>query len=287
MIDIAEERERSENMEEKCTHNCSSCSSGCSEKSKMNLKAPLHELSRVKKVIGVVSGKGGVGKSLVTSLLAVEMARQGKRVAILDADITGPSIPKSFGIHERAMHNGKGIVPAVSSQGIQIMSLNLMLENETDPVIWRGSMIAEAVKQFWTDVIWDDVDVMFVDMPPGTGDVPLTVYQSLPIDGIVLVTSPQDLVTMIVEKAVKMAQKMQIPVLGIVENMSYLICPDCHKKISVFGESHLEEIAQQFQIKQLSRLPLQPQFATLCDQGKIEEIKTNELENLCTEIKNK
>lgn len=274
-------------MDENCTHNCSSCSADCGDKKKFKSKAPLHELSSVKKVIGIVSGKGGVGKSLITSLLAVEMANQGKKVAILDADITGPSIPKVFGIHERALHDGRGIVPAVTKKGIQIMSLNLMLEEETDPVIWRGSMIAEAVKQFWSDVIWSDIDVMFVDMPPGTGDVPLTVYQSLPIDGIILVTSPQELVTMIVEKAIKMANRMKIPVLGLVENMSYLLCPDCQKKISLFGKSHAEEIQSQFHIPEIVKLPLNPQFATYCDQGKIEEIKIEELENFCKKIKNK
>jgi Mrp family chromosome partitioning ATPase len=229
-----------------------------------------HELSNIKKVIGVVSGKGGVGKSLVTSLLAVTMNRRGYHSAILDADITGPSIPKAFGIKEKVKGNEMGLFPVKSSTGIDIMSINLLLGSETDPVVWRGPIIAGTVKQFWSDVIWNDVDYMFVDMPPGTGDVPLTVFQSLPMDGIIIVTSPQELVSMIVGKAVKMAKMMNIPILGLVENMSYFVCPDCNKEYQIFGESRAEEIAAKYEIKTHAKLPINPKLAAACDRGMIE-----------------
>ncbi len=254
-----------------CTHDCDSCSASCTGKEEQEgfMEKP-HELSSVKKIIGIVSGKGGVGKSLVTSLTAVAMQRRGYQTAILDADITGPSIPKAFGLKGRAESDGTALYPVRSKMGTQVMSLNLLLEDAEAPVVWRGPVIAGAVKQFWTDVIWNDVDYMFVDMPPGTGDVPLTVFQSLPVDGIIVVTSPQDLVSMIVGKAVKMAEMMHIPILGIVENYSYLRCPDCGKEIAVFGESHLEEVAGKHQLKILARLPIDPELAALCDQGMIE-----------------
>ena len=254
-----------------CSNNCSSCGESCGERrSPQDFHEPCHELSHIKHVIGVVSGKGGVGKSLVTASLAVEMRRKGYSVGILDADITGPSIPKAFGVHERAAGSEIGIYPVNTRTGIQIMSLNLLTENETDPVIWRGPVIAGTVKQFWTDVIWGDVDYLFVDMPPGTGDVPLTVFQTLPVDGIVVVTSPQDLVSMIVTKAVKMAQMMEIPVLGLIENYSYFKCPDCGKMHQIFGESHLEETARANHVAVLDRLPIDPKMAEACDSGNIE-----------------
>ena len=220
-----------------CNHDCGSCSANCSDRQENPgiEKAPMNDMSDVKKVIGVVSGKGGVGKSSVTSMLAAAAMKQGKKVAVLDADITGPSIPKAFGITERAQGNDEMILPAVTEKGIKAMSINLLLENDTDPVVWRGPILGGVVQQFWSDVCWGDIDVMFVDMPPGTGDVALTVYQTLPVDGIIIVTSPQELVSMIVEKAVKMAEMMDIPVLGIVENMSYFKCPDCGKAHNVFG----------------------------------------------------
>jgi len=240
--------------------------------------------SHIKKVIGIVSGKGGVGKSLVTSLLAVMAQRQGCRTAILDADITGPSIPKSFGINQKAVGNQDGILPAKTSCGTEIMSVNLLLEHDSDPVIWRGPILSGVVKQFWTDVIWGDVDYMFVDMPPGTGDVPLTVFQSLPIDGIVVVTSPQELVRMIVEKAVKMADMMHIPVLGIVENMSYFECPNCHDRHYIFGQSHAAELAAEFGIDTVEQIPVSPELATLCDCGHIEKIHEKLLDTLVQKI---
>lgn len=254
-----------------CNHDCSSCSSNCSERTEPQsfLEKP-HELSKIKKVIAVVSGKGGVGKSLVTSILAVMMNNKGYKTAILDADITGPSIPKAFGVCDRPKQDGDGFLPVKSRTGVNIMSLNLLLENESDPVIWRGPVIAGAVKQFWTDVIWGDVDYMFIDMPPGTGDVALTVFQSIPIDGIVIVTSPQELVSMIVEKAVNMAKTMDIPILGMVENMSYVKCPDCNKEIRIFGESHLEETAKKYGIEVTDKLPMAPVIATACDRGMAE-----------------
>ncbi len=264
-----------------CTHNCESCSSNCSgNNSPESMMEKPHELSNVKKIIGVVSGKGGVGKSMITSLSAVAMQRRGFRTAILDADITGPSIPKAFGLQGRAESDGNALYPVHSKMGTQIMSLNLLVEDEESPVVWRGPIIAGAVKQFWTDVIWNDVDYMFVDMPPGTGDVPLTVFQSLPIDGIIVVTSPQDLVSMIVAKAVKMAKMMNIPILGIVENYSYLRCPDCGKEIKVFGESKLEEIAQKNELKILARLPIDPELASLCDKGMIELFEGDYVETI-------
>ncbi len=258
-----------------CNGNCSSCGSDCGDRKAESLLAQLNPKSQVKKVIAVVSGKGGVGKSTVTSLLAVAMARKGKRVGVLDADITGPSVPTAFGVTECQGANDDGLYPALTRTGIQVMSINLLLDNPADPVVWRGPVIAGAVKQFWTDVIWENVDYLFVDMPPGTGDVPLTVFQSLPVDGIVIVTSPQDLVSMIVTKAVKMAEMMHIPVLGFVENYSYLRCPDCGKKISVFGESHLEEVAAQLGLPVLARLPIDPAVAQACDNGQMETVSTD------------
>lgn len=261
-----------------CTHDCSNCSSkDCGERK--DFREKLNERSSVKKVIGVVSGKGGVGKSLVSSILAVLTNRKGFKTAILDADITGPSIPKMFGVNEKAQAvDDKYLLPATTKNGIEMMSINLLLENDTDPVVWRGPVIAGAVKQFWTDVIWDNVDFMYVDMPPGTGDVPLTVFQSLPVDGIIVVTSPQDLVSMIVGKAVKMAALMNIPVIGIVENMSYLTCPDCGKKINVFGESKIEEVASSYGIKNIAKLPISPEFANLADSGNIESFSGDYLD---------
>ena len=257
-----------------CNGNCSSCSSDCEDRKQENLLAQLNPKSTVKKVIAVVSGKGGVGKSTVTSMLAVAMARKGKRVGVLDADITGPSAPTAFGVSECQGANDDGLYPALTRGGIQVMSINLLLDNPGDPVVWRGPVIAGAVKQFWTDVIWEDVDYLFVDMPPGTGDVPLTVFQSLPVDGIVIVTSPQDLVSMIVTKAVRMAEMMHIPVLGFVENYSYLECPDCGKRIKVFGEGHLDEVAQNLGLPVLARLPIDPKVAEAYDNGLMETIDT-------------
>lgn len=251
-----------------CTHDCSSCGENCSERKSL-LEKP-HELSRIKKVIGVVSGKGGVGKSLVTALSAVTAQRNGYKTAILDADITGPSVPKMFGLNEKAKGSDLGLMPVETKTGISVMSLNLLTENETDPVVWRGPVIAGAVKQFWTDVIWGDVDFMFIDMPPGTGDVPLTVFQSIPVDGIIIVTSPQELVSMIVEKAVNMAKLMNIPVLGIVENMSYALCPDCGKKIELFGKSRVNEVAAKHGFDVIARIPFDTKLANGCDAGLIE-----------------
>ena len=262
-----------------CTHNCSSCGESCSERTTpQDFRAPANGLSHIGKVIAVVSGKGGVGKSTVTSSLAVAMRRLGKKVGVLDADITGPSIPTAFGVHTKAEGSELGIYPVETKTGIEIMSLNLLMENETDPVVWRGPVIAGAVKQFWTDVIWGDVDYLFVDMPPGTGDVPLTVFQSLPVDGIIVVTSPQELVSMIVAKAVNMAKKMNIPIIGVVENMSYLKCPDCGKKISVFGESHIEEVASENGIQVLAQLPIDPKISQMVDAGRVEYLELPWLE---------
>ena len=268
-----------------CTHDCSTCSQKCS--SQAIPKEQLNPLSSVKHVIGVVSGKGGVGKSIVTSMLAVLMQRRGYKTAILDADITGPSIPRNFGIKERAMSNGEYLLPVQSKTGIDIMSVNLLLEDETRPVVWRGPVIAGTVKQFWTDCVWNDVDYMFVDMPPGTGDVPLTVFQSLPIDGIVVVTTPQDLVSMIVEKATKMAQMMNIPIIGIVENMSYVICPDCQKKIYIFGEEKLNKVASKHGYELLGNLPMDGRLASLCDKGIIELMENDYLDKAADAIENK
>ncbi len=252
-----------------CTHDCSTCASKGSCSSEIQ-KEKLNPASRVKKVYGIVSGKGGVGKSLVTGLLATIMARRENRVAIIDADITGPSIPKMFGVREGIVSSEDGLIPAVSKMGISMASINLLLEDETDPVVWRGPVIAGTVKQFWTDFVWSDIDYMFIDMPPGTGDVPLTVFQSIPLDGIILVTSPQELVSMIVSKAVKMASMMNIPIVGIVENMSYVSCPDCNKQIKVFGDSHIEEIAKAHSLDVLAKIPLDPNIARVCDSGLIE-----------------
>ena len=255
-----------------CTHDCSTCGEACASREQESFKKPLREGASVKKVIAVVSGKGGVGKSLVTSLLASEMQRRGHNCAVLDADITGPSIPKSFGITEHATGTDEYIIPVSTYTGLQIMSINLILQNEREPVVWRGPVIAGAVTQFWTDVLWQDVDYMFVDMPPGTGDVPLTVFQSLPVDGIVIVTTPQDLVGMIVAKAVKMAELMNVPVLGIVENMSYFKCPDCDKEYSIFGDSKVEREAKEFGIEHFVRLPIDPVVAAMVDAGEVEHV---------------
>ena len=271
-----------------CTYDCSTCSANCSSRVGGTVPPPGKVMpnakSRIKKVIGVVSGKGGVGKSLVTSTLAVTSQRLGYRTAVLDADITGPSIGRTFGIHQKAMGNSEGILPVISRTGIQLMSVNFMLPDETDPVVWRGSMISNAVKQFWTDVIWDDVDFMFIDMPPGTGDVPLTVFQSLPVDGIVIVASPQELVSMIVEKAVKMANMMKIPVLGLVENMSYVTCPGCGKKIYVFGESKIDETAAKYNVPVLAKLPIDPRLAQDSDRGIIEKFEGDYMKDAMASI---
>jgi len=259
-------------MSETCNQSCGTCGEDCAERKeqKKDLLEKLHQLSTVKKVIAVVSGKGGVGKSSVTSMLAVMMNRRGHHCAILDADITGPSIPKAFGIKESASGSELGLYPVKSKTGIDIMSINLLLEHDTDPVVWRGPMIGNTVKQFWTDVIWNDVDYMFIDMPPGTGDVSLTVFQSIPVDGIIIVTSPQELVSMIVSKAVKMAQMMDVPIIGLMENMSYFKCPDNDKEYKIFGESHIEEIAEKYSLKVLAKLPIDPKISAACDNGLIE-----------------
>ena len=261
-----------------CTHDCNSCGVDCSSRgTPQDFRAPLNELSSVNKVIAVVSGKGGVGKSLVTSMLAVQMNRRGKKTAILDADVTGPSIPKIFGATERAMGNELGLFPVTTKSGIDLMSVNLLLEDLEAPVVWRGPVIAGTVKQFWSDVIWKDVDYMFVDMPPGTGDVPLTVFQSIPLDGIVIVTSPQELASLIVSTAVNMAKMMNIPIIGIVENMSYFKCPDCGKEVKLFGESHVDEVAAKFGIPVLAKLPINPEIAVNCDKGLAELVECPEI----------
>ena len=258
-------------MSENCTHDCSSCGENCpSRQQPQSFLEKTNDLSHVKKVIGVVSGKGGVGKPLVTPLLAPTLRRRENQVAVLDADITGPSIPKCFGMKQRALSDENGIYPVETKTGIKVMSINLLLEEETSPVVWRGPVIAGAIKQFWTDVIWGNVDYMFVDMPPGTGDAPLTVFQSLPVDGILIVTSPQELVGMIVSKAVEMAKMMNVPVLGLVENMSYVTCPDCGREIHVFGESHIDEVAAKYALPVLGKLPMEPKLAAACDRGAIE-----------------
>ena len=274
-------------MSENCSGNCSSCGENCGERTKESLLAALNERSKVKKVIAVVSGKGGVGKSTVTAMLAAAVQRRGARAAILDADITGPSIPKAFGVDECAGTDESGLYPAVSKTGVQIMSINLLLDNASDPVLWRGPIIAGAVKQFWTDVIWNDVDYMFVDMPPGTGDVPLTVFQSLPIDGVIIVTSPQELVSMIVGKAVRMANMMQVPVLGLVENYSYFRCPDCGREHAIFGESHLAETAMKYHLPVLARLPIDPNVAKACDSGNAESLTCEELDPVLAAVLSK
>ena len=257
-------------MSEGCTHDCSTCGESCSERKAEDMKLRQNDYSNIKKVIAVVSGKGGVGKSLVTSLLASASQARGFETAVMDADVTGPSIPKAFGIHERAMGSDEGMFPVESKTGIKIMSINLLLEKEDAPVVWRGPVISGVINQFWQEVQWGDVDYMFVDMPPGTGDVPLTVFQSMPVDGIIIVTTPQDLVTMIVKKAYNMAKMMNIPILGIVENMSYFECPDCHKKHYIFGESKIDEVAKELEIPVLAKLPINPATAAYVDNGTIE-----------------
>ena len=276
-------------MVENCSHNCEGCTENCSERTKERFLEKPNEMSHIKKVIGVVSGKGGVGKSLVTSLLAVLAQRKGYKTAIMDADITGPSIPRAFGLHGHAEASEWGLFPVKTAAGIGVMSLNLLMKNETDPVVWRGPLISGAVKQFWTDVIWGDIDYMFIDMPPGTGDVALTVFQSIPVDGIVIVASPQELVGMIVEKAVNMAKMMDVPVLALVENMSYITCPDCGKEIHVFGESHIDEIAKKHGVETVASMPIDPALAAACDAGTIESFNgawlDGVLEKLTTENK--
>lgn len=269
-----------------CNHDCASCSENCGTRDKKSFLAAPNELSDIKHVVAVMSGKGGVGKSLVTSLAAVTMNRLGYKVGILDADITGPSISKAFGVSGEIRGNESGAYPLPSDSGIDIMSINLLLKDVTDPVIWRGPVIAGTVKQFWQEIIWQDIDYLFVDMPPGTGDVPLTVFQSLPVDGIIVVTSPQELVAMIVEKAVKMAKLMNIPILGIVENMSYFKCPDCGKEHSIFGDSHLTETAAKFMLPVLGRLPIEPKLAKAVDDGKIEFIDETYLPSLSEVLNN-
>ena len=276
---IYDDSQEYEQEPEGCTHDCSTCSAHCSSKAPESLLEKPHELSNIKKVIGVVSGKGGVGKSIVTSMLAVLMNRRGYTSAILDADVTGPSIPKAFGVKGEVTGDGAGgIFPLTSKTGIPMMSVNLLLTEETTPVVWRGPVIAGTVKQFWTDVIWNDVDYMFVDMPPGTGDVPLTVFQSIPLDGIIIVTSPQELVSMIVAKAANMAKMMNIPVLGLVENMAYFRCPDCGKDYPIFGESHIGEVAEKFGYEVLAHMPIDPNLAKLCDKGMLELMENNYLD---------
>ena len=268
-----------------CTHDCSSCGESCSSRTQpQDFREKPHPLSNIKKIIAVVSGKGGVGKSMVTSMLAAESNRTGNNTAILDADITGPSIPQIFGLNGRAYGDENGILPVKTEKGISVISLNLLLEKTTDPVVWRGPVIAGMVKQFWTDVVWNDVDYMFIDMPPGTGDVPLTVFQSIPVDGIVVVTSPQELVSMIVEKAVNMAKMMNIPIIGIVENMSYFKCDSCGKEHNIFGESHIKEVADKFEIKSVCRLPINPQIAAMADKGQGDEMKEEGIDKFFAQI---
>ncbi|MBO5197947.1 MAG: P-loop NTPase [Lachnospiraceae bacterium] len=278
--------EENQASEEGCTHDCSSCGASCGSRKPESMLEPMNQFSNVKRVIGVVSGKGGVGKSLITSYLAVLMGRRGYRTAILDADITGPSIPKAFGIHSKAQANDLGILPTLTKNGTEIMSVNLLLDEEETPVLWRGPIIAGSVKQFWSEVVWGDVDYMFVDMPPGTGDVPLTVFQSLPLDGIIIVTSPQDLVSLIVAKAVNMAKAMNIPVLGLVENYSYVQCGKCGEKISVFGKSHAEETAAKFGFPLLAKLPIDPAIAEAVDAGQIEGLTGEWLDDAANYLEN-
>ena len=270
-----------------CTHNCSTCSSNCGSRDKQSMYETPHPATNVKHIIGVVSGKGGVGKSLVTTMLAVLMQRRGYRVGILDADITGPSIPKAFGLNKPVEGDQDGMVPPATTTGIEIMSVNLLLDDETRPVVWRGPVIAGTVKQFWSQTVWADLDYLFVDCPPGTGDVPLTVFQSIPLDGIVIVSSPQELVSMIVKKAANMANMMDIPVLGLVENMSYVLCPDCGKKINVFGESHIKEIAEQFGYDLLAQVPMDAKLAALVDKGWIEMMQNDYMDAAADKIEDK
>ena len=269
-------------MSEACTHDCSNCHADCSSRAPQH--EPPHAKSHIKKVIGVVSGKGGVGKSMTSAMMAVSMRRKGYKVGVLDADITGPSIPKLFGVHGPAMGTEDGINPVESHTGIKIMSINLLLEDEEAPVVWRGPVIAGAVKQFWQEVIWDDVDFLFVDMPPGTGDVPLTVFQSLPVDGIILVTSPQELVEMIVKKAWRMAEMMNIPVLALVENMSGFQCDECGKVHDIFGKSHIEDVAKELGIETCARLPIHPKLAAACDKGMVELFEGNWLDPVADKL---
>jgi Mrp family chromosome partitioning ATPase len=269
-----------------CDHDCSSCGENCADRDPKSFLVDLNEFSKVGKVFAVVSGKGGVGKSLVTGLSAVASQKMGKKTAILDADITGPSVPQMFGLEGQVLATRKGIEPATTKSGIKVLSANLVLENPRDPVVWRAPVITGVITQFWNEAHWDDIDVMFVDMPPGTGDVPLTVFQSLPVDGIIVVTSPQDLVSMIVEKALRMAQLMNVPVLGIVENMSYVKCPDCGKEIKVFGESNIDAIAKGYGTDVLAKFPIDAEFASLCDAGRIEEVSDEWLGDITAALKN-
>lgn len=271
-----------------CTHDCSSCGENCSSRQNpADMIEKPHELSKIKKIIAVVSGKGGVGKSMVTSMLAAQSNKNGNSTAILDADITGPSIPQAFGLKGNAYGDDNGILPVKTEKGIGVISLNLLIEKTTDPVIWRGPVIAGVVKQFWTDVIWGDVDYMFIDMPPGTGDVPLTVFQSIPVDGIIVVTSPQELVSMIVEKAVNMAKAMNIPILGLVENMSYFKCDQCGKEHNIFGESHIDAVAKRFGISTVCRLPINPEIAAMADKGQGDDMHEEAIEKFFKEITEK
>lgn len=271
-------------MAENCSNDCSACGESCPSRKPQSLLKKPHAQSSIKKVVAVVSGKGGVGKSMTCALLAAAAQKSGKTTAVMDADITGPSIPRMFGINKRAMGSEKGILPVVSEGGIQVMSMNVLLENEAEPVIWRGSLIAGTVTQFWTDVIWTDVDIMFIDMPPGTGDVPLTVFQSIPVDGIVVVTTPQDLVGMIVQKAVNMAQMMNVPILGLVENMSYIACPDCGRKMSVFGESDVDALALEYSVPNVAKLPIDTGLTKAADTGRIESFENNYLSEFFEKI---
>ncbi len=269
-----------------CNHNCESCSSNCGERTQpQSFLKPMNKYSNIKKVIGIVSGKGGVGKSLVSCLLAAKCQAAGLKVGILDADVTGPSVPKSFGIKSRAMQDDKGLLPTVTKTGVKMMSINLLLEDENQPVVWRGPVISGVIQQFWTDVNWGELDYLFVDMPPGTGDVALTVFQSLPVDGIVIVSTPQDLVKMIVNKAFNMAKMMNVPVLGLVENMSYYTCPDCGKKINIFGESQIDETAKELGVSVLAKLPINPQTAQMVDRGAVEDIECPELDSFVNSLK--
>ncbi len=269
-----------------CNHDCSSCSQNCSDRTeKQSFLQPMNKFSNIKKVIGVVSGKGGVGKSLVTCLLASKAQKAGLKVGVLDADVTGPSVPKSFGITSKALQNENGLLPTVTDSGIKMMSINLLLEDENAPVVWRGPVISGVIQQFWSDVCWGDIDYLFVDMPPGTGDVALTVFQSLPVDGIIIVSTPQDLVKMIVNKAYNMAQLMDVPVLGLIENMSYFTCPDCGKKHSIFGESKIDETAAELNVPVIAKLPINPENAQLVDKGRVEDIACNELDEFINALK--
>ncbi|MBR6391958.1 MAG: Mrp/NBP35 family ATP-binding protein [Eubacterium sp.] len=269
-----------------CTHDCSTCGENCSErKEQQSFLKPMNERSNIKKVIGVVSGKGGVGKSLVTCLLASMCRKAGLKVGVLDADVTGPSVPKSFGITSRALQDDKGLLPTVTDSGIKLMSINLLLEDVNAPVVWRGPVISGVIQQFWTDVAWGELDYLFVDMPPGTGDVALTVFQSLPVDGIVIVSTPQDLVKMIVNKAYNMAEMMNVPVLGLVENMSYFVCPDCGKKHSIFGTSQIDETAEELGLPVLAKLPINPETAALVDNGMVERVSAPELDDFVGVLK--